>query len=85
MRLDAHQHFWHYVPEHYPWITDPLGVLKRDYMPADLEADVSALGFDGTIAVQARQDVGDTDFLLSLADRRRGMGGFVLTRRRPPA
>jgi L-fuconolactonase len=80
VRLDAHQHFWHYVPEHYPWITDRLSVLRRDYMPADLEPDVTALGFDGTIAVQARQHVGDTEFLLALADRQpliKGVVGWV--------
>jgi hypothetical protein len=80
VRLDAHQHFWHYVPEHYPWITDRLSALKRDYMPADLEPDLGALGFDGTIAVQARQDVGDTAFLLALADRHpliKGVVGWV--------
>ena len=43
-------------------------------------ADLSALGFDGTIAVQARQDVGDTEFLLALADRHpliKGVVGWV--------
>ena len=80
MRLDAHQHFWHYVPEHYPWITDRLSVLKRDYLPADLEPNLGALGFDGTIVVQARQDVGDTAFLLALAARHpliKGVVGWV--------
>ncbi len=49
-------------------------------MPADLEPDLGALGFDGTIAVQARQDVGDTEFLLALADRHpliKGVVGWV--------
>jgi len=77
VRLDAHQHFWHYVPEHYPWITDRLGALTRDFMPADLEPHLRALAFDGTIAVQARQDVGDTEFLLGLAERHPMIKGVV--------
>ena len=37
MRLDAHQHFWRYSPEQYPWI--PKGSsLARDWLPADLAA-----------------------------------------------
>jgi L-fucono-1,5-lactonase len=77
MRLDAHQHFWRYVPEHYPWITDRLSLLKRDYLPADLEPHLRATGFDGTIAVQAWQDIADTDFLLDLADRHDWIKGVV--------
>lgn len=77
MRLDAHQHFWHYVPAHYPWITDRLAVLKRDYAPEDLAPDLRALGFDGTIAVQARQDVADTEYLLGLAERHPLVTGVV--------
>jgi L-fuconolactonase len=80
VRIDAHQHFWRYVPAHYPWITDRLDILKRDYMPADLEGDLEALGFTGTVAVQARQDVEDTRFLLELSERHpfiRGVVGWV--------
>jgi L-fuconolactonase len=80
MRLDAHQHFWRYVPEHYPWISEALRRLKRDYLPADLQPELSALEFDGTIAVQARQSVSDTEFLLALArehDFVRGVVGWV--------
>jgi L-fuconolactonase len=80
VRLDAHQHFWQYVPDRYPWITNRLALLKRDYMPADLEPDLRGVGFDGTIAVQARHDVADTELLLALADRHpliKGVVGWV--------
>jgi len=68
VRIDAHQHFWHFDPVHHGWMSEAMGVLKRDYLPADLEPQLRAAGFDGTVAVQARQIVGETEFLLQLAD-----------------
>ncbi len=67
MRLDAHQHFWSYDAAQYPWI--PLGSpLHRSWLPADLAALQAPLGFDGSIAVQARQTLEETRWLLELAD-----------------
>jgi L-fuconolactonase len=77
VRIDAHQHFWRYVPQHYPWITDRLSRLKRDYAPADLEPLLHSIEFDGTVAVQARQDVEDTEYLLALAQREHFIKGVV--------
>ena len=36
MRIDSHQHFWRYAPATHGWIDDRMGVLKRDFLPADL-------------------------------------------------
>lgn len=66
MKIDAHQHFWHYSPEEYGWIDENMQPLKRDYLPVDLESVISANGISGTIAVQARQTVRETEWLLSL-------------------
>ena len=54
MRLDAHQHFWSYDAAQYPWIP-PGSALHRSWLPEDLAALQQPLGFDGSIAVQARQ------------------------------
>ena len=67
MRLDAHQHFWRYKAEAYPWIR--TGVLKRTYVPEDLKPHLDAAGFDGTVAVQARSTWEETRWLLELSDR----------------
>ena len=69
MRLDAHQHFWDYGanPDEFPWMTDDYAGLRRNFLPGDLEPLLSASGYDGTIAVQAREMVKETDFLLGLA------------------
>jgi L-fuconolactonase len=68
MLIDAHQHFWNYSESEYPWI--PAGsALHRDWLPIDLEGLQSPLGLDGSIAVQARQSLEETRWLLALADR----------------
>ena len=80
MRIDSHQHFWRYVPAEYPWIGERMGVLKRDYLPCDLEPLLRTSGFDGTVVVQAQQATAETDWLLSLADTSafvRGVVGWV--------
>jgi L-fuconolactonase len=68
MRLDSHQHFWKYNPAHQVWMTDAMAVLRRDYLPGELQPILEVIGFDGTIAVQARQMVEETEWLLKLAD-----------------
>lgn len=67
MRIDAHQHFWVYRPGDYPWIAPGMEVLARDHLPADLEPCLRKLNIDGTILVQARQSIEETEFLLGLA------------------
>jgi len=79
MRLDSHQHFWRYSREEYGWIP-PGTPLERDWLPADLDLLQKPLGFDGSVAVQARQCVAESDWLLGLADgnpRVLGVVGWV--------
>ncbi len=53
-RIDSHQHFWHYNPAEHVWMTDQMNILKRDYLPADLEPLIADSFIGGTVAVQAR-------------------------------
>ena len=53
MNIDSHQHFWRYNPAHQVWMTDAMDVLRRDYLPGELKPLLQAIGFDGSIAVQA--------------------------------
>jgi L-fuconolactonase len=76
-RIDAHQHFWHYDPVEYEWIDGPLASLRRDFLPADLEPELRGAGFDACIAVQARQTLEETRWLLELADRHAFVAGVV--------
>jgi L-fuconolactonase len=57
-----------------------LSVLRRDFLPRDLEPLLAAQGIDGTVAVQADQSEEETEFLLGLADDHpfiRGVVGWV--------
>jgi len=76
MRLDAHQHFWSYDAAQYPWIP-PGSPLHRSWLPDDLAALQRPLGFDGSIAVQARQVIEESDWLLGLADQHETVKGVV--------
>lgn len=75
--IDAHQHFWHYDPAEYGWIDESLSALRRDFLPADVEGDMTAAGVHASIAVQARQTPEETRWLLELADRQPIIAGVV--------
>lgn len=77
MRIDAHQHFWQYSAEQYEWIDDSMAKLRRDFLPSDLERELRAAGFDGSIAVQAQQSIAETEWLLGLADKNPFVIGVV--------
>ena len=77
MRVDSHQHFWHYDPVRYAWITDEMAGLKRDFLPTDLLPELRANGVDACVAVQADQSEDETRFLLGLADKHREIAGVV--------
>lgn len=77
MKVDAHQHFWHYDPVRDSWISEQMSVLRRDYLPADLEAELARNSIDATVAVQADQSEAETEFLLKLAERNSYIAGVV--------
>jgi L-fuconolactonase len=77
MRLDSHQHFWEYDPAEYPWITEKLARIRRSFLPPDLEPELNRAGIDGCIAVQARQTIEESRWLLGLADRYDFIKGVV--------
>lgn len=51
--------------------------LKRNHLPADLAPLLTEAGLDGTIAVQARQTLDETAWLLELADQHSFIQGVV--------
>jgi len=77
MKVDAHQHFWRYNPTDYGWITDEMFSLRRDFLPEDLMRVQAPLCFEGSIAVQARQTLTETEWLLQLAERNPLIMGVV--------
>jgi L-fuconolactonase len=80
MRIDSHQHFWEFTLKDYGWINDEMAALKRNFLPDDLAIVLAEQGIDGSVAVQARQSLEETEWLLELADNSdiiKGVVGWV--------
>jgi L-fuconolactonase len=77
MNIDAHQHFWIYNKTEYAWISDNMRVLQRNFLPGDLRKELSSAGFSGSVAVQARQNLEETGWLLDLAEHNDFIRGVV--------
>ena len=77
MKIDTHQHFWAVNDTDYPWMTDELDAIRRDFLPPDLKPLLDAGGFDGCVAVQARQMVKETEWLIGLAEEHDWIRGVV--------
>ena len=77
MNIDAHQHFWKFDAARDTWITDPMQVIRKDFLPRDLAPDLKANGIDACITVQADSSENDTRFLLELAENDPQIAGVV--------
>lgn len=77
IKLDAHQHFWSYSPVEYEWIDASMAALQRDFLPHDLKPLLDQSDMDGSIAVQARQSLDETRWLLELAAQNNFVKGVV--------
>jgi len=77
MSVDAHQHFWKYNPAEYEWIDDSMVAIRRDFLPEDLELELERNKFHGSVAVQARQTLEETRWLLELAEGSSKIFGVV--------
>jgi len=77
MIIDSHQHFWQYHPVKHAWIDDGMAVIRKDFMPHDLDKVYQEHGVDGCVAVEADQNPAETDFLLKLASENDFIKGVV--------
>ncbi len=68
MKIDTHQHFWKYNARDYVWMGTGMDKLRRDHLPTDLLPLINAAGISATVAVQARQSLEESTWLLQLAD-----------------
>lgn len=75
--IDSHQHFWQVGRFDYPWMTRDLGVLYRDYLPADLGPILNSNDIEKTVLVQASNTVAESRWLLNLADESSFVAGVV--------
>jgi L-fuconolactonase len=75
-RIDAHQHFWHPARGDYGWLRADLPIC-RPFGPADLAPHLRNCRIDGTLLVQAAPTLGETEYLLGIADATSFVCGVV--------
>jgi L-fuconolactonase len=72
--IDSHQHFWQVGRFDYPWMSSDLGILYRDYLPADLAPLIQT---NRTVLVQASNSIAESKWLLELANANNFITGVV--------
>jgi L-fuconolactonase len=77
--IDSHQHFWQLSqPFDYRWLGAPqLELIRRDFLPADLQPLMRQAGVDRSILVQTQHDARENEWALSLADNNEFIVGVV--------
>lgn len=77
MKIDSHHHFWQYDPVEYSWMNEKMAILKKDYGPEHLLEEITKMGIDGVVSVQASQSIKETDDLLFHAQNHDFIKGVV--------
>lgn len=80
MWIDAHHHLWKYNDRDYVWMTGAMQPLRRDFLIPELRSEFEESNVEGSVAVQARQSLAETEWLLQLAAECsliRGVVGWV--------
>ena len=80
MRIDAHQHFWKFEPVRDSWITDEMNIIRKDFLPDELQTLLERNGFDGSVVVQCSHTEQENAFHLDNAaqyDFIKGIVGWV--------
>jgi len=77
MRIDSHQHYWNPDLIPYPWMPPAPNLLRRNYLPQDLETILKLNQFDGSVVVQAAQVPAEATWLLNLAAQHKSILGVV--------
>jgi L-fucono-1,5-lactonase len=75
--IDTHQHYWRYDASEYDWIDGSMAALQRDFLPPDARREMTRTGVSASIAVQARQTLDETRWLLDLSDEYPFITGVV--------
>ena len=65
-KIDSHHHLWDLSRFHYDWMPPGDSIIKRDYLPADLEPLLERNGISATMLVQAHESVEEAEWLLDL-------------------
>lgn len=79
-RIDSHHHLWAINDTDYVWMTETHEVIRRDFLGPEMKLAFVEGGVSGSVAVQARQMIEETEFLLKLSEENseiRGVVGWV--------
>lgn len=77
MPNDAHQHFWTYSPAEMNGSANRCPFCGGIFWPKTLRPELENSNFQDSIAVQERQTLEETRWLLELAERSPGLLGVV--------
>jgi len=77
MVIDSHQHFWKYEPKKHSWIDNRMKVIRRDFLPQDLNKVFIENKINYCVAVQADQSTFETNFLIELSEIYNFIKGIV--------
>ncbi len=77
MIIDAHQHVWDPRRARYDWLTDAMAPINRPIGFDEVRPSLRAAGIDATVLVQAADNDGDTDHMLSVAAAHPDVAGVV--------
>ena len=75
--IDAHQHFWNYNPADFDWITDDMSVIRKDFLPEELQHVYQTNNIDGCVTVQVNQDEKENEMFLKYAGENNFIKGTV--------
>ena len=53
--IDTHVHFWQYDEVRDSWIDESMEVIRKDFLPSDIEELLVGNSVEGIVAVQAVQ------------------------------
>ena len=76
-RIDAHQHFWHFDPVRDSWIDETMPVIRRDFLPADIQPILRQNDIQGCVTVQSDQSEKENEFYLDNAAKSEFIKGVV--------
>jgi L-fuconolactonase len=75
--IDAHHHLWNYDAVRDAWITEEMGVIRRDFTAEELFGVLTENGVSGSVVVQADTSEEETAFLVDIAGRHDFIKGVV--------
>jgi L-fuconolactonase len=80
LKIDAHHHLWRFNERDFGWIDQTMEAVRRDFLIDELCEELQAAKIDATVAVQARESLEETWWLLECARSApviRGVVGWV--------